>query len=106
MTQPRDARTAALIAGHFNQGTHYYSESKGATIPIAEMAPKHAANAAERLLRDAEHWASEAGVTERPFTWAAETPLVRALWARSQAAMPDVPEAIKSAMERYRRGLK
>jgi hypothetical protein len=106
MTQTRSAQTRALVAGHFAQGTHYYSESKGAMIPIAEMAPKHAANAAERLLRDAEHWASEAGTPERPFTWAAGTPLVRALWARSQAAMPDVPEAIKSAMERYRRGLR
>lgn len=104
--QTRSAQTRALVAGHFAQGTHYYSEGKGAMIPIAEMAPKHAANAAERLLRDAEHWASEAGVAERPFTWAASAPLVRALWARSQATSPDASEAVKSAMERYRLGLK
>lgn len=104
MTQPRDARTTALIAGHFAQGTHYYSESKGAMIPIAEMAPKHAANAAERLMREAEHWCAEAGATERPFTWAASATLVRALWTRSQATTPDASEAVKSAMERYRLG--
>jgi acetoin utilization deacetylase AcuC-like enzyme len=109
MTQTRDARTTALIAGYFNQGTHYNSASKGAMIPIAEMPPTHAANAAEKLLTEAEHWANEAGqLTERPrrpYTWAASTPLVRALWTRSQATSPDASEAVKAAMSRYRRGL-
>lgn len=102
-------QTTALVAGYFNQGTHYYSESKGAMIPIAEMAPTHAANAAERLLAEAIHWANEAGQLaerpRRPFIWAARTPLVRALWARSQSATPDASEAVKAAMSRYRRGL-
>jgi Tfp pilus assembly protein PilX len=106
MTQTGSTQTASLVAGYFNQGTHYYSESEGAMISIAEMAPKHAANAAERLLRDAEHWASEAGTPERPFTWAASTPLVRALWTRSQATRPDASDAVKAAMGRYRQGLK
>jgi acetylornithine deacetylase/succinyl-diaminopimelate desuccinylase-like protein len=105
MTQTGSTQTAGLVAGYFNQGTHYYSESEGAMIPIAEMAPKHAANAAEKLLGEAEHWASEAGATERPFTWAASAPLVRALWTRSQATSPDASEAVKAAMSRYRRGL-
>jgi hypothetical protein len=110
MTQTGSTQTAALVAGYFGQGTHYYSARKGAMIPIAEMEPTHAANAAEKLLAEALHWANESGQLaerpRRPFTWAASTPLVRALWTRSQATSPDASEAVKAAMSRYRGGLK
>jgi hypothetical protein len=104
MTQTGTTKTAALVAGYFDQGTHYFSASKGAMIPIAEMAPKHAANAAEKLLAEAEHWATEAATPGRPYTWAASAPLVRALWTRSQAEPASTMGAVKAASDRLNRG--
>lgn len=95
--------TANLIRAYLEQGTQYYSEGKGAMIPIAEMAPAYAANAAEKLMRAAGHWAAEAGKdapTNRPLTYLAGTPLLRALWERAQAgaAREERLAAVKTAL--------
>jgi hypothetical protein len=69
-----------LIKAYFQQDAQYYSESKNALVAIAVMHPAHAANAAERLLSDAEWWAKEAGVNVRHARlWMIGTPLHRAL---------------------------
>lgn len=83
-----DAMSAAsLVLGYLNQGVQYYSEQASAMIPIADMAPEHAANAAERILREAAHWAQESGrgLGSRPFTWISERALMVALRERSHA---------------------
>lgn len=83
-----DAMSAAsLVLGYLNQGVQYYSEQASVMIPIADMAPEHAANAAERILREAAHWAQESGrgLGNRPFTWISERPLMVALRERSHA---------------------
>lgn len=93
MKQTRKA--ANLIQAYLEQGAQYYSESKGTMIPIAEMAPAHAANAAEAVLGSAPFWAIEAGQGRplRPYSWLARTPLLLALAERSQALSP--PTAVK-----------
>lgn len=95
------SKAKAMIAAYFNQTIHYYSESEDAMIPIAEMDPKHAANAAEAILRDAFRHAADAGVTERPYTWAANAPLVRELWDRGQATLEARSMGILSDAHEY-----
>ena len=65
---------------YFEQTEHYLSESKPELVKIDRMAPYHAANAAQKLLRDAAFWAQEAGVTtNHPMLWMTTTKLFGAL---------------------------
>ena len=73
-----------LIRAYFGQGVQYYSETTKTFRIIEDMHPMHAANAADKLLREAAFWAREAGVnTRRPTFWMACRPLFRALTARA-----------------------
>jgi hypothetical protein len=86
----------AMIAAYFNQGHQYFSESAVTMFVISEMDPKHAANAAERLVREAVTWAAEAGIDVYPFIWMATTPLVQALHERAEAR--ETPKPIAKAL--------
>lgn len=71
-----------MIRAYLEQRTMYYSESKDAMIPISTMPATHAANAAEKLIREAGFWAHEAMVQsamKRPAVWMASRPVVQAL---------------------------
>lgn len=73
-----------MMMAYFNQGREYFSESGRVMRPVSAMHPTHAANAADRLLRDASFWADEAGmVTRYPRLWMTTRPLFRALLAQS-----------------------
>jgi hypothetical protein len=73
-------RQHLLIRAYFRQADLYHSDSKQDMLPIKGMAAPHAANAAERLVRDADFWAKEAGVdTRHPVLWMSQQPLWRAL---------------------------
>lgn len=62
------------------QDALYFSESKEEMKCIHEMHPRHAANAARRLLRECDFWAKEAGVnSDYPELWITGTPLFIAL---------------------------
>ena len=63
---------------------HYYSASKDELMLIADMHRTHAANAAERLLADAETWMLDAGVyAARPKLWMTTQPVFVALVKRA-----------------------
>lgn len=69
-----------IQAVYFGQTEFYYSESTECAVAIEQMHPYHAANAAQKLLRDAAHWAQEAGVTtNHPMLWMTTTKLFNAL---------------------------
>jgi hypothetical protein len=73
----------SMIRAYLMQSTQYYSESGEKMLLIYSMNPRHAANAAEKLLRDAEHWVKEAGVNVRnPRLWVTRTALFGALAAQ------------------------
>ncbi len=74
----------AAIKIYFQQTDHYFSESKGTLIKVADMHPTHAANVAARLLREHAHWAIERdGVASRTPRWMMQTPLWNALVNRA-----------------------
>ena len=69
-----------LIRAYFTQRAQYFSASGGRMRTIISMPPEYAANAAEKLLREAAFWADEAGeYALRPVLWMARTPLFQAL---------------------------
>lgn len=71
---------------YFAQSEHYYSESGDAMVPIADMDPAYAGNAARRLLQDSPTWADEAGVARtQASVWMLSTPLWNALYQRAWA---------------------
>lgn len=73
-----------LIRAYFAQNVQYFSASGQRMRTIVRMPPEYAANAAEKLLREAVLWAHEAGVdTRRPALWMARTPLFQALITRA-----------------------
>lgn len=80
-----------MIRAYFDQGAQYYSASKEEFQDIATMHPRHAANAARKLLSDACRWAKDAGVdqdrhsrfAEFPHLWLSRTALYNALAARA-----------------------
>jgi hypothetical protein len=75
-----------MIRAYFRQTRCYYSESKEVFVPIADMHPRHAANAAKRLTMDADVWIKEAGVTQThpdPDVWMWGQPLFQALASRA-----------------------
>lgn len=73
-----------LIMAYFAQRTQYFSESTETFRPIVGMDPKHAANAAEKLLRQAPFWADEACAdTLHPALWMVTRPLFLALTERA-----------------------
>lgn len=75
-----------LIRAYFMQSTQYFSMSGQRMRTIVSMPPEYAANAAEKLLREASFWAYEAGVdARRPALWMSRTPLFQALTARADA---------------------
>lgn len=74
------ASKTIIQAVYFGQTEFYYSEFKEKAWPIDHMAPQYAANAAQKLLRDAAYWAQEAGVTtDHPMLWMTTTKLFNAL---------------------------
>lgn len=70
-----------MIQAYLGQSIMYYSASKDALIPIAGMAPSHAANAADRMIRDAVTWRTQAGLQRARGAagWMAIQPVVQAL---------------------------
>lgn len=75
-----------MIRAYFQQTGQYYSESKEVFVPIQDMHPRHAANAAKRLTMDADVWIKEAGVTRTcadPDVWMWDQPLFQALASRA-----------------------
>jgi hypothetical protein len=76
------AYTKAML-GYFGQSRFYFSESKLAPLTIAAMAPRHCANAAERMIREAERIVSDLGIdTAYPVLWVTTTTLFQALAKR------------------------
>jgi hypothetical protein len=77
---------ANMVKVYFGQREHYMSESKDTLVRIEEMPPRHAANAAEKLLREARFWAEEAGAPYRNHAhmWVARQPLFQALAKRAE----------------------
>lgn len=90
--------SSMLVSAYFRQGRMYYSSKLETLIPIETMNPQHAANAAEKLLRDSRVWAEDAcpGV-KRPQLWMIATPLHQALVAR--AASEDMPPFVKVVLD-------
>jgi predicted metal-dependent HD superfamily phosphohydrolase len=75
--------SSKLLALYFGQKRHYHSSQRNEVLVIAAMAPRHCANAAEKLLREAEMWAQDCAVdTAYPTLWMATTPLFQALAKR------------------------
>ncbi len=73
-----------IKALYFDQAEFYYSESKEEPQRIEDMHAVHAANAAQKLLRDADVWAKEAGVRDAyPQLWMTTTKLFQALTWRA-----------------------
>lgn len=73
-----------MIKGYFQQTVQYFSECRGEFRLISELHPKHAGNAAEKLLREADFWSKEADVQiDRPALWMTTTPIFRALVTRA-----------------------
>jgi hypothetical protein len=69
---------------YFEQSEFYFSGSKLKVQPIERMAPQYAANAAAKLLREADFWAREASVdTPHPQLWMTTTKLFQALTWRA-----------------------
>lgn len=73
-----------MIKSYFRQRIQYFSQCRGEFQVISDLHPKHAANAAEKLLREADVWAKESAVdTEHPILWMSAQPLYRALVLRA-----------------------
>lgn len=76
-----------FVKAYLEQGAQYYSASKETFQAIHEMHPRHAANAARRMLLDADVWARDAGMDqdphsryiEHPHLWLTRTSLYVAL---------------------------
>ncbi len=75
---------------YFSQSEHYVSDSKGSLIPIRVMERNHAANAARRLLADADTYAADSGQYTDAYgkvksaaVWMIRQPLWQALVARA-----------------------
>ena len=76
--------TNNLIKAYFDQEIQYFSESDNAMIKIKDMHPTYAANAARRLLLDAQIWQNDAlGEMKSSSRWMLNTKLYRALAAQS-----------------------
>ena len=85
-----------MIKTYIQQNAQYYSQSKNIIVDIATMVPEHAANAAEKMLREAEYWTLLADTkTARPILWVTTTPLFQALVARAESAT--MPTFVKPA---------
>lgn len=70
----------AFIRAYLRQTENYFSESHEELKPIRTMNPIHALNAASKMLREAKHWAAEAGLTPRQSdVWMTSQPLFQAL---------------------------
>ncbi len=78
----------AIVKAYFQQDVSYVSESKEEIKPIATMHPRHAGNAAVKLLRESQRWAEAAGLgdTGFPQIWMTTTPLFIALARRAKQA--------------------
>lgn len=77
---------AGLVIGYLSQGIEYYSERQGEMVKIIEMHPAHAANAAEKMLRDAESWVDSAGLSGKvryPRLWMTRTAVFHNLAAQA-----------------------
>jgi hypothetical protein len=97
MIMNRSVFQAAIRSIYFDQTEFYFSESKAerstkltpvdAVVKIEDMHPKHAANAAQKLLREAHIWANEAGMhtshDSYPQLWMTTTKLFQALTWRA-----------------------
>jgi hypothetical protein len=77
-----------LIKVYFSQREYYMSQSKDEPVPVSDMHARHADNAADKLLRDAEFWAGEVGGRHmrNPRVWMARQPLFQALSDRAAQA--------------------
>ncbi len=72
-----------LVAAYLRQTLAYHSTSKGEMLPVAEMAPKHCANAANKMLAECDWWVQDARAnTGHPELWIATQPLWQALAKR------------------------
>jgi hypothetical protein len=81
-----DMNPNLLIRMHLAQTTHYLSQGSETVRTVTDMNPKHAANAAEKMLGDADIWADAAGViTDYPLLWMTRQPLFQALIERAGA---------------------
>lgn len=74
-----------MVKFYFGQTEQYLSDSKDELVMISKMHPVHAANAANRLLADAEVWAIDAGRgrVRSSAQWMLGTPLWNALHRRA-----------------------
>ncbi len=78
-----DTASGTLLRIYFEQSRVYHSSRRNEVLTIAAMAPKHCANAAEKLLLETEMWAHACGInTAYPTLWMATTPLFQALAKR------------------------
>jgi hypothetical protein len=78
------AKLNSLTYTYLQQGGIYHSDSHGKWVDVAKMHPTHARNAALKLIREAEVWAEEAGVsTASPVLWMTVQPLFVALVDRA-----------------------
>jgi hypothetical protein len=76
---------APIVNAYLDQGFVYWSESGERFIPIADMHPVYAGNAAQRMLRAADHWAGCADWfrIKWPVLTLARKPLIKALAKRA-----------------------
>jgi len=78
---------AKLISLYLSQTDHYHSDSAGDMIPIENMNPVHAANAARVMLEQADQWAYDASADvplKNTTLWMINRPLWKALIERAQ----------------------
>lgn len=74
------------LKAYFAQGLQYHSDSKGELLFIPSVHPRHAGNAAVKLLREARFWAEQCGVASAfPELWMTQQPLFIALRTRAGA---------------------
>lgn len=79
----KDSFSPKVLRIYFEQSRVYHSSHRNDVLTIAAMAPQHCANAAERLLREAEMWAQDCDVqTNYPQLWMTTTALFQALAKR------------------------
>lgn len=75
--------SAKVLRIYFEQSRVYHSSRRNDVLTIAAMAARHCANAAEKLLREAEMWAQDCDVqTNYPQLWMTTTALFQALAKR------------------------
>jgi predicted nuclease with RNAse H fold len=76
-----------MIRAYLRQVQVYHSDSKGEMVPVAEMHPRHAANAAQKMLMQADEWVRDAGAGQHAqrFSdlWLIGQPLFQALVERA-----------------------